>query len=247
MRISERQEQILNLLKDNGFMTVDKLSKLTYTSPSSIRRDLTHLQNMNLLKRTHGGVTILENTNQAIPLYNRLTKNTTGKRKIAKIASALLADSQVIMLDGSTTASFLIPYIAQFKDVTLFTNNMITAISAIEYGIHTHCIGGSSINNSAVLAGEEAYRTVSSLTPDLLFFSSQSLDRNGVISDPTQEENYLRSIMLENSRKSIFLCDHEKFDSRSLYTLTTVAKVNYSVFDKEWEVLNGKYKSISAK
>ena len=45
MSISKRQEQILELLNKNGFMTVEKLSQLTYTSTSSIRRDLTKLGN----------------------------------------------------------------------------------------------------------------------------------------------------------------------------------------------------------
>ena len=58
MSITKRQEQILQLLNENRFMTVEKLSKLTYTSASSIRRDLTKLQNMYFIKRTHGGASI---------------------------------------------------------------------------------------------------------------------------------------------------------------------------------------------
>ena len=48
MSITKRQEQILKFLQEHGFLSVEKLSQLTYTSPSSIRRDLTALQNMYL-------------------------------------------------------------------------------------------------------------------------------------------------------------------------------------------------------
>ena len=139
MSISKRQEQILELLNKNGFMTVENLSKLTYTSASSIRRDLTKLQNIHFIKRTHGGANIL-NANQVAPLQNRLSQNTAAKRKIAKKAETLIYDGQIIMLDGSSTAGFLIPHIAKHKDIILFTNNMITAINAINYGIKTHCV-----------------------------------------------------------------------------------------------------------
>ena len=166
MSISKRQEQILELLNKNGFMTVDKLSQLTYTSASSIRRDLTKLQNMYFIKRTHGGANIL-NANQVAPLNNRLMQNTVAKRKIAKKADSLICDGQIIMLDGSSTAGFLIPYIAKHKDITLFTNNMVTAINAINYGIKTHCVGGSSVNNSAVLSGPQSYRVISEIHPDI--------------------------------------------------------------------------------
>ncbi|MBQ8850509.1 MAG: DeoR/GlpR transcriptional regulator [Clostridia bacterium] len=244
MSITKRQEQILELLRENRFLSVEKLSKLTYTSPSSIRRDLTKLQNMCFIKRTHGGASILDENNQAAPFSNRMSQNIIGKKKIAKKASAFICDGQDIMLDGSSTAACLIPYIAKHKDIQLFTNNMITAINAINYGIATHCIGGSSINNSPVLSGSQSYRAVSEIHPDILFFSSHSLDVNGIISDPTEEENYLRRLMLSNTKQSVFLCDSEKFNRRALYTLTSLNDVDVAVFDVAWDALKTKCKTL---
>jgi len=240
MSISKRQEQILELLQENQSLSVAKLSELTYTSPSSVRRDLTHLQNMYLIKRTHGGASVLNEEKKAAPLSNRMAKNIAGKRKIAKKAASLLRDGQSIMLDGSSTAGFLIPYIAKHRDITLFTNNMLTAINAINYGITTHCIGGCSVNNSAVLSGAQSYKAVSEIYPDILFFSSHSIDKNGIISDPTSEENHLRSLMLANAGQRVFLCDSEKFDRRSLYVLTSINNVDVAVFDTHWSDLNAK-------
>lgn len=238
MSITKRQEQILELLRESQFLTVEHLAKMTYTSPSSVRRDLTRLQNMYLIKRTHGGASVLNEINQAAPLNSRLTQNIIGKKKIAKKAAALLGDGQIVMLDGSSTAGFMIPFIAKHKDVTLFTNNMITAINAINYGIPTHCIGGSSVNGSAVLAGTESYQAVMQIHPDILFFSSHSLSKDGTISDPTESENYLRSLMLANAKQKVFLCDKEKFDRKSVYTLTNIRKVDTAVFDAPWEELS---------
>ena len=244
MSISQRQKQILELLQTHGFLTVEKLSELTYTSPSSIRRDLAKLQNLCLVRRTHGGVTVLAENNQPIPLNNRMTQNVKGKRIIAQKAAALLQDGQTVMLDGSTTAGFLIPYIARKKNIRLFTNNMLTAINAINHGISTHCIGGDSVNHSAVLAGEAAYEAAAQLCPDILFFSSRSIDRNGKISDPTQEENYLRSIMLRNARQRVFLCDSEKFNRQSMYVLTMLDDVDVAVFDGPYPELKTKCKIL---
>lgn len=244
MSITKRQEQILELLNKSGFLTVQKLSEITYTSPSSIRRDLTKLQNMYFIRRTHGGASILNQNNKAAPFNSRLSQNTIEKRKIAKKAAELICDGQIIMLDGSSTADFLVPYIARHKDITLFTNNMITAINAINYGIPTHCIGGRSINNSAVLSGPQSFKVISELHTDILFFSSHSIDKDGIISDPTEEENYLRSLMLLNAKKKVFLCDHEKFNRKALYTLTSIDDVDIAVFDTKWEDLKTKCKII---
>ena len=139
MSITSRQEQILELLNENSFLTVEKLATMTYTSPSSIRRDLTKLQNLRFIERTHGGANILNDNNQAAPYASRMTLNISGKKKIANKASELLSNDMSIMLDGSSTASFLVPHIAKFKNIEIFTNNIHTAINAINHGIKTHC------------------------------------------------------------------------------------------------------------
>ncbi len=240
MSITKRQEEILEHLNEHTFLTVERLAELTYTSPSSIRRDLARLQNLSLIKRTHGGASIFNAINQAIPFNSRISKNITEKRQIAKKAASLLHDGQSVMLDGSSTAGFLIPYIAKHKDMMVFTNNMLTAINAVNYGIPTHCIGGYSVDCSAVLSGTQAYRTIAELQPDILFFASKSLSRRGVISDPVAEENYLRSLMLTHAKFSVFLCDSEKFDSESLYVLTELDQIDACVFDKPFPELKTK-------
>ena len=244
MSISKRQEEILELLNEHTFLTVEKLSEMTYTSPSSIRRDLTKLQNLSLIKRTHGGASIFNAINQSVPLNSRMSKNIAEKRKIAKKAASLLHDGQSVMLDGSSTAGFLVPYIAGHKDMIVFTNNMLTAINAINYGISTYCTGGFSVERSAVLSGTQAYAMVSEIHPDIFFFSSKSLSKGGIISDPIAEENYIRKLMLENAKFSVFLCDREKFGAESLYELTTLDKIDVCVFDEPFPELKTKCKII---
>ena len=244
MSITKRQEQIMELLNNEGFMTVDKLAELTYTSPSSIRRDLVQLQNLSMLKRTHGGASLLNGVNQPVPLKSRMAKNISEKRKIAKSAAVFLQDGMSVMLDGSSTAGFLVPYIAKHKDMIIFTNNMLTAINAISYGISTHCIGGESVNHSAVNCGPQAYNAANAVTPDILFFSARSLDKYGNISDPIAEENYIRSIMLMRAKKKVLLCDSEKFGTSSLYRLTTIDDIDACVFDRPYSELVTKCKII---
>lgn len=237
MSISQRQNTILQLLTDRRFITVQELARITYTSPSSIRRDLTYLQNNGLVKRSRGGVTLPDPVQGVASFHDRRSKSVAEKRLIAKKAAALLKDNQSILLDGSSTAGFLLPHIAKMTAVTLFTNNISTALTAIELGIDTHCIGGRAVNGSSVLSGIEAYRSVSALHTDLLFFSSQSLDRDGTISDSTQEENYLRSLMIQSAKESVFLCSSDKFDQRALHALTTLDEIDYAVFDREYPEL----------
>ena len=139
MSISERQQQILDIINERSFITVNELAQITFTSPSSIRRDLTHMQNSGLVKRSHGGVSLPDISNGVASFYDRTRKNINEKRIIAKKAAALLKDGQNILLDSSSTVGFLLPYIAKLKNATVFTNNIATALKSIESGIDTHC------------------------------------------------------------------------------------------------------------
>lgn len=231
MLITERQEKILELIRENSYITVNDLSAATFTSPSSIRRDLTHLQNNGLVLRTHGGVTLPESVSGLASLQNRKQENKNSKRLLAKKAASLLQDGQTILLDGSSTVMYLLPHIAKNSTLRIYTNNLSTALEAIELGINTNCMGGHSLNGSTVMTGPDTCRVLESINADICFFSSQSLDANGVISDPMAEENYIRQLMIKYAKHSVFLCDSSKFNKQSLYRLTTLDQIGTSIFD----------------
>ncbi len=238
MKINERQTLILKALETEVFLSVEMLAKRFYTSPSSIRRDLANLEQYKLVHRTHGGVTTCNPLDKVASFARRMTQNVQGKHAVAKKAAAFLRDGMNIMLDSSTTARFLIEHIAKYKGVTVFTNNMETALESIANGVKTHCFGGRCFNESPVLIGSDAERSISNIHTDIFFFSSQSLDACGVISDSCEEETHLRSIMLKHTDKKIFLCDKEKFNKRSLYTLTTLDAIDACVLEQEWKELD---------
>ena len=237
MSISKRQNEILDIIKDRVYVSVNELASLSFTSTSSIRRDLTELQNLGLVKRSYGGVSMAELTDRVAGFYSRALQNVKEKRIIAEKASSLLRDGQSILLDSSTTASFLIPYIAKLDSPIVFTNNLETAISAIKEGIKTHCLGGASVNNSVSLAGSQTYKALMDISVDIVFFSSQSLDKDGLISDSTEEENFVRQLMLSRAKTSVFLCDSEKFGRKSLHKLASLNDIDFAVLGESFDGL----------
>ncbi len=94
----ERKQQILYLLQEKNEMTVAELSRLLFTSESSIR----HLQTMELsglVKRTHGrGVKLLSDNPTIVPFASRLHYK-VAKEKNGKKALSYIQDGQVIFLE----------------------------------------------------------------------------------------------------------------------------------------------------
>lgn len=228
----DRKELIVEILKRDKFVSVNDLAKLTYTSASSIRRDLTALENKGVVSRFYGGARLTGSDNIAAPFERRLNKNHIEKNIIAKKASSLLCDNQTIILDSSSSSYYMIPYIAKLKNPTVFTNNMLTAEKLIECGVKTYCTGGTSENNTYVLTGSIACDCIKNICADILFFSTFAIDEDGILSDCTEAENYLRQLMIKSSKTSVFLCDSEKLRTRSLFRLCDVSEIDYIFCDK---------------
>ena len=237
MKINQRQITILKALEKEVFISVETLSKRLFASPSSIRRDLAGLESRNLVHRTHGGVTLFNPTDRVASFSRRLNINVQGKQAVAKKASAFLQDGMSVFLDGSTTVRYLLPYIATCEKITLFTNNLETASSAILEGIETHCTGGKAFNSSPVLVGPDTEKFIKNLQVDAFFFSAQYLNDMGLITDSSQEETYIRNVMLKHANKKYFLCDSEKVGQTALYTLTDITSIDACILEKEWKAL----------
>ena len=50
----------------------------------------------------------------------------------------------------------------------------------------------------------------------------------------TEEENYVRKLMLHSAKTSVFLCDSDKFNMQSTYRLCSLNEIDYAVFDSPY-------------
>ncbi|MBQ7642775.1 MAG: DeoR/GlpR transcriptional regulator [Clostridia bacterium] len=225
-----REDEILTILQEKQSATIEELAASLYTSPSTVRRKLNALQEKGLLTRTHGGAKIKEERNFFPTFSFRSRQNSYEKKKIALAAIKLIEDGNLIFLDGSTSAFYIAEYLKDFKSVRVITNGIDTISLLSKNGINAYSTGGRvSAQNRAVLVGQPAINTVKNFHADLMFFSAQSVNRAGEISDCFEEENYVRQAMMENSEKSVFLCDSTKTNRTSPYKLCSVGDISHVV------------------
>ncbi len=228
MKRTNREQLILKKIEENGFMRVDELARLMYTSPSSIRRDLANLENQKLLTRTYGGAKPNININTLTPFDSRQNMNITQKKKAAQNASFLLHDSMSVMLDNSSTSMQMLGFLKGYKNIKVLTSNVFTFLEGVSMGLDIHLLGGTPSADVATLAGDIAEDSVRKYFPDILFFSSKCINHNGDISDPIESESRLRKVMLEHAKIRVFLYDSDKLGTVSLHRLCNVRDVDYS-------------------
>ena len=154
----ERIDKIMEILKENGYVTVKYLTDKLHYSNATVNRDLNIMASRKLITRSYGGVELCENI--SVPLEFRYHKAKIAKRSIAKFAADFISDGDTVFIDGTTTSEGMGDYISQKKDVTVITNNMALAAHLSEYGIKVISTGGNVVEAPYMLGGDDAVRTV---------------------------------------------------------------------------------------
>lgn len=221
----ERQQQLLNYLKENKSATVRRLAEILYISEASVRRDIAALEEQGLVRRKYGGVILAEYEHSVIPLALRDSANAAPKEQIAKKAATLVEDGMTVMLDASSTARRIVPYLQNKKNLRIITNNA-RLFDGRSIAATLHCTGGRYDGENGAFVGAGAEEFVRSVRADILFFSSQGIDEAGVISDASEEETALRRAMLSAANKKYFLCDGSKLGQMRTFILCTKEDVD---------------------
>ncbi|MBR1867629.1 MAG: DeoR/GlpR transcriptional regulator [Clostridia bacterium] len=229
-----QEREILEIMQEMQYATVEQLANKLYLSPSSVRRKLNDLQAKGLIIRTHGGAKITDESGLFPSFTFRTHQNSFEKKKIALQAVKFIKEGDVIFLDGSTSAFYVAEYLGAYKNVKVITNGIDTLSLLSKTGVNAYSTGGRiEDENRSVLVGQIAINTVNDYHADVVFFSAQSTDKNGQIYDCFEEENYLRQAMIRSSTKKIFLCDGTKFEKTSPYKLCAIKDIDYILSDKD--------------
>ncbi len=233
---NQQDNKIVEYLNRVRRASVEDIAKEIYCSPSTVRRRLSSLSTQGIINRTHGGASINDTNTFVYDFSYRIDVNGGAKKRIALAAAKLINDGDVIYLDASTSAWHIIPYLVERKNVKVMTNGIDTMQMLSKYNIDAYSTGGKIDSvDKAVLVGSVAERTIKSMYYDICFFSSQSLSEDGIISDPSQEGNEITIVAKSSSKKTVFLCDKEKFGRTSTFKCLSVSELDLIITDEDLE------------
>lgn len=223
-----RHQEILEILKNERFASVQDLSRRLFASPPTIRRDLTALEKQGYVRRSHGGA-ILADDKAGIPVSFRSGRHMAEKLRICRVAATLISPASLIFTDASTTALHIADHVKDPDRITALTNGYLSCKHMSEQGIRVFSTGGRLLGDSLAFVGEIAAENVRRYNADIMFFSSSSLDERGMISDYSEEETELRLAMFRQASVRVFLCDSTKFGKRSAFNLCSLSDVDYVI------------------
>lgn len=224
----ERLDYIMAELKEKKAVYVNQLAEKYYVSPSTIRRDLDILEKKGLIRRTYGGAVLIEHPSSEIPYFIRRSENQGAKDIICELAADLVREDQFVFLDSTSSAAFMVRHLQGKANLKILTNSAQIALDCLDKlpSAQIFCTGGWMSSFSRGFVGETARQRIAEFHTDILFFSARSISLEDGITDVNEEDIYLKQQMIKGTRKSVFLCDHTKFDRTSYRLVCEIGDID---------------------
>jgi DeoR family transcriptional regulator of aga operon len=231
--VGERRHRILDLLREQGRVTVEALAGRFETSAVTIRSDLAALEAAGALERTHGGA-LLSRDDDDRPLAVKRTLHHAEKVRIAKAAAALILDGETLILDSGTTTAEIAKQIRKLegRSLNVITNalNIATLLADVPF-VRLIMPGGILRPESNSLSGHMAEAALADLQADRLFLGADGLDPERGVMTPHLPEAQLNAKMIAISRQVIAVADSSKLMRRNISLIARVDQLHMLITD----------------
>lgn len=223
----ERQDEIVDLAMSAGRVDVGSLAQRFGVTTETIRRDLGHLQDQQLLRRVHGGAVPWQRWRYEPSLTVRGSQNAEEKQRIAKRAlEELPAEGSMIIDSGSTSAHFasLLP---DDRELTVVTNSIpVVQVLSSNKSIDVIVIGGALKKNTLALVDSSGVETVQTMVVDLAILSTDGASPEHGFTTPYRDEVAIKRAMMSAARRTVLLMDHTKIGNDQLHRFAWIDDVD---------------------
>jgi len=202
----------------------------------TIRKDLNKLDEMGLLKRTHGGAIAIVNVQFEPSLFERECKNLQLKSRIGRLAVDLIKDRETIILDSGTTTYQIAKNIKKknFNELTIITNSIPIAYELMNRpNIHLIVLGGECRSLTGALVGSFTEDMLRSLYVDKVFLGTNGLSLERGLTAPNPTEAHTKTIMVKSAKKRIGVLDHTKIGQEYLVSFCPLSSLDVLIIDRE--------------
>ena len=128
MHAAEREQLILQLLQDRGFIGFQELDQRLDASPATIRRDLERLTTDGKIQRVRGGARMVDSNAEkevltGIPFHENLARRPVEKAAIGQAAARLCSTGEAVIIDGGSTTLQMCPHLERLG-LQVLTNSL---------------------------------------------------------------------------------------------------------------------------
>ncbi len=234
MYAEERQQAMVKLITDRGRLSVNQLADQYGITTETVRRDLTALERIGLVRRVHGGAVpagVLSTIEPA--LGERDSARAAEKDRIAKAALDFLpaAGGSVLFDAGSTTARVAAALPHELR-LTVFTNSLPVATRLVGHPqVDLHLLPGRVRSKTQAAVGSDTVAALSELRVDFAFVGTNGITVGHGFTTPDPDEAATKRSIVAAARQVVVLADATKLGLEAAVRFADVDQVDVLVTD----------------
>ncbi|MBO4870686.1 MAG: DeoR/GlpR transcriptional regulator [Muribaculaceae bacterium] len=231
--IKEKRHSIIidTLMKQGSILVSDLVDKLKVSSVT-VRKDLTELEKLGKLYRSHGKAILIN------PYINNRSVNDKekiapeAKRSIGLEASRLIdRDDSIIIASGSTVHA-LARCIQPIHRLTVVSASLVVSeILALNENIDVIQLGGMLRHSSLSVVGQYSEQILQNFSFSKLYLGVDGVDFEYGITTTDMREAELNKKMMAAAQKTIVLADSNKFGRRGFAKIADMEMVDLIITD----------------
>ncbi|MEV0055541.1 DeoR/GlpR family DNA-binding transcription regulator [Saccharopolyspora shandongensis] len=235
-----RLSALLDLLGERGKVTVDEIAEELHASAATVRRDLDHLAEQQLLTRTRGGA-VAQNISYDLPLRYKAARNAREKGRIARAAAAMVSPGAVVGVNGGTTTTEIARSLVSRADIgdagertslTIVTNALNIANElVVRPQVKIVVTGGVARPQSFELTGPLGTHLLEEITLDIVFLGVDAVDPSRGAFAHNEAEASINRLMTERANRVVVVADSSKLDRSAFAHICPVESIDMLLTD----------------
>ncbi len=225
MLTEQRHLAILDELQRSGRVLARELAERWQVSEDTVRRDLRELSARGALQRVHGGALPLSPA--LANLARRSDLAVDEKRALGRHAASLVADGQLVFVDGGTSTLAMVQQLPAPLKATVATHSPVIAAALIEHpGVEVLMLGGRLFKHSGVAVGAGVAQAIQALRADCYFLGVTGVDAGFGLSTGDAEEAQVKALLMANSAETVLMASSDKLGKVSPYRVAPLAALS---------------------
>lgn len=234
MYAEERQQAIARLVSERGRVAVTSLAERYDVTTETVRRDLSSLEQLGLVRRVHGGAVPAHTLTAMEPTLNeRDLAHTADKDAIALAALDYLPSSGgMVLLDAGTSTARLAANLPPQRRLVIYTHSVPVAnrlVSAPQ--VDLHLLPGRVRQTTQAAVGADTVAALDNLRADVVFIGANGVTVTHGLSTPDHDEAATKRALVRAARRVIVLADSSKIGSESALRFAPLEEVDVIITD----------------
>lgn len=229
---NSRQQQILDIAREIGQVSVDSLVHKFGVTPQSIRKDLNKLCDDRLLTRTHGGARLASSVENMSYEARRMLAS-DQKEGIGAAVAAIIPDNASLFVNIGTTTEAVAKALVNHQSLMVITNNINVATILRPYpDIQVIIASGEVRSSDGGIVGEAAVDFINQFKVDFAVIGSSAIDSEGALLDFDYREVKVSQAILSNARHAVLAADSTKHERNAPVRIGHISQINSFVTDR---------------